>query len=114
MHELKHKIFRRKTRITGLELKYLSDAVTKIIPTTDLFEISRVIDMREYVKSDGQTAANTDRLYKTSGIEGSNSIVNMGYWLETICGMMYHLKNNWHVMNCECVRKSSKEHQWMI
>ena len=82
MHELKHKIFRRKTRITGLELKYLSDAVTKIITITDLFERSKVTDMKQYVKLHGQVEDTTSHLYKTLSTEISNRIVTMDLWFE--------------------------------
>ena len=43
------------------------------------------MDSKECVKLDGQTEAKNARLYKNTGIEFSNMIINMDSWFLNMC-----------------------------
>ena len=70
--------------ITGLELKDLSDAITKTVTMIKLVENNKVIDVEEYVKSHGQAAATTACHCKNSDIEVSNRTVTMDCLFENM------------------------------
>ena len=74
----------RNPRSTGSQLKYLFDVVTNIIPTIDLVENKKVVDVKQYDNLHVKAEANTDCLCKNSVLEGYNMILTVYYWFGNI------------------------------